>query len=75
MDRDHSDSEDQDKLLRCEDCGTSFLFCVGEQRFFASRQFPAPKRCKACRSWRREGYPTREAQGQRNMAQQSVTRL
>ena len=29
----------QDKLLRCRDCGTEFLFSVGEQEFFALKGY------------------------------------
>lgn len=39
----------KDSVLECCDCGRKFLFSTGEQRFFASHQFQAPKRCKACR--------------------------
>ena len=39
----------KDITIECYDCGRKFLFSTGEQRFFASHQFQAPKRCKACR--------------------------
>ena len=50
-----------DKTLICRDCGSPFLFTVGEQEFYASRGFVnQPGRCPACRAARRQG---REASG------------
>jgi CxxC-x17-CxxC domain-containing protein len=43
-----------DKQLTCTDCGSSFLFTIGEQQFFASKGLTnEPRRCPACRSARR----------------------
>ena len=43
-----------DKTITCVDCGTPFIFTVGEQEFFASKGFTnEPKRCASCRSARR----------------------
>ncbi|HXZ39089.1 MAG TPA: zinc-ribbon domain containing protein [Terriglobales bacterium] len=45
--------EFQDKMLKCIDCGTEFLFTAGEQLFFRDKQFKnEPKRCKACKAKR-----------------------
>lgn len=45
--------EFQDKMLKCVDCGTEFLFTAGEQLFFHDKQFKnEPKRCKACKAKR-----------------------
>lgn len=45
--------EFHDKILRCADCGTEFVFTAGEQMFFAEKGFRnEPKRCKACKSKR-----------------------
>src|ERR1700744_4580792 len=45
--------EFQDKILKCIDCGTDFVFTAGEQLFFHDKQFRnEPKRCKACKSKR-----------------------
>ena len=42
--------------LQCIDCGSDFLFTVGEQEFHASRGFTnPPKRCTPCRRARRTG--------------------
>lgn len=54
MQRIDSRSHLQDKLLTCCDCGADFLFTIGEQIFFASKQLSEPKRCKACRQVRRQ---------------------
>ena len=45
--------EFQDKVLKCIDCGTDFIFTAGEQLFFYDKQFKnEPKRCKACKTKR-----------------------
>jgi DNA-directed RNA polymerase subunit RPC12/RpoP len=42
--------EFQDKILRCTECGSEFVFTAGEQLFFHDKQFKhPPKRCKACK--------------------------
>jgi CxxC-x17-CxxC domain-containing protein len=39
-----------DKSLTCSDCGTSFIFTVGEQEFYATKGLTnEPKRCSSCR--------------------------
>jgi len=41
----------QDKVLRCVDCNSDFVFSVGEQLFFRDRQFHNdPRRCKSCKT-------------------------
>ena len=50
-----------DRLLKCSDCGTDFVFTAGEQLFFFDKQFKNdPKRCKLCKA-KRQGL-TRTAQ-------------
>jgi len=45
--------EFQDKVLKCVDCGTEFVFTAGEQLFFHDKRFKnEPKRCKSCKSRR-----------------------
>src|SRR5258708_12323616 len=45
--------EYQDKILKCIDCGTDFVFTAGEQLFFHDKQFKnEPKRCKNCKGKR-----------------------
>ncbi|MGA7315612.1 MAG: zinc-ribbon domain containing protein [Silvibacterium sp.] len=42
-----------DKILKCVDCGSDFVFTAGEQLFFHDKQFKNdPKRCKNCKSKR-----------------------
>jgi hypothetical protein len=43
----------KDKRLRCLDCGISFVFSKGEQRYFLSKGLSEPKRCPQCRLKRR----------------------
>lgn len=38
-----------DKYLVCCDCGCTFVFEAGEQRFFLSKGLSTPKRCPECR--------------------------
>jgi CxxC-x17-CxxC domain-containing protein len=43
--------EFQDKVLKCVDCSSDFVFTVGEQIFFRDKQFRnEPKRCKICKT-------------------------
>jgi CxxC-x17-CxxC domain-containing protein len=43
--------EFQDKVLKCVDCNTDFVFSVGEQIFYRDKQFRnEPKRCKTCKT-------------------------
>lgn len=43
--------EFQNKVLKCIDCNTDFVFTVGEQIFFRDKQFRnEPKRCKTCKT-------------------------
>ena len=45
--------EYQDRILKCVDCGTEFVFTAGEQLFYHDKQFKnEPKRCKNCKSMR-----------------------
>lgn len=39
-----------DKQIVCANCGRSFLWSEGEQRFYKERHLSPPKRCKACRT-------------------------
>ncbi len=39
----------KDKRLQCLDCGVSFVFSKGEQRYFLSKSLSEPKRCLQCR--------------------------
>ncbi|HEY1463989.1 MAG TPA: zinc-ribbon domain containing protein [Terriglobales bacterium] len=45
--------EFQDKVLKCVDCGSDFVFTAGEQLFFHDKQFKnEPKRCRGCKTKR-----------------------
>ncbi len=39
--------------IQCDDCHQEFIFSVGEQAFFAERNFTPPKRCPECRAVRK----------------------
>ena len=39
----------KDKYITCRNCGKEFVFSARSQKFFASKKWNAPKRCKCCR--------------------------
>jgi CxxC-x17-CxxC domain-containing protein len=43
-----------DRELNCTSCGRTFLFTASEQEWFAQRGFQEPRRCKSCRSARKQ---------------------
>ena len=48
--------EYHDRVLKCVDCGSEFVFTAGEQMFFADKGFKnEPKRCKGCKGKRAQG--------------------
>jgi CxxC-x17-CxxC domain-containing protein len=48
--------EYHDKVLKCADCGSEFVFSAGEQMFFVDKGFKnEPKRCKNCKAPRIQG--------------------
>ena len=57
--------EFQDKVLKCIDCGSEFVFTAGEQLFFHDKQFKnEPKRCKACKGKRNASLGSSQGGGQ-----------
>lgn len=52
---DTSMTQPGDLTLTCRErnCGQQFVFTVGEQNFYAERQFTTPVRCKTCRQARK----------------------
>jgi len=47
-------SDLQDKVIVCKDCGQEFTFTVGEQNFYAEKDFEnEPVRCTDCRAARK----------------------
>lgn len=53
----------QDITLECADCGSSFIFTVGEQEFYASKGLVnTPKRCNECRNKRKQSFSSRKAE-------------
>ena len=44
-----------DKTLKCRDCGSEFVFSVGEQEFYKEKGFTnEPTRCISCRRAKKE---------------------
>ena len=47
--------EYQDRLVKCVDCESEFVFTAGEQLFYADKGFKNdPKRCKPCKAKRNQ---------------------
>jgi CxxC-x17-CxxC domain-containing protein len=45
-----------DRVLKCVDCGSDFIFTAAEQSFFREKQFRHdPKHCRPCRAKRSTG--------------------
>lgn len=42
-----------DQQIECVECGRSFTWSAGEQRYYAERDLQSPKRCPDCRAHRR----------------------
>jgi len=43
------ESQLEDKLLMCKDCGEKYVWTAGEQKFFLDKGLQnIPKRCKVC---------------------------
>ena len=42
-----------DQQIECVECGRTFVWSAGEQRFYAERGFQPPKHCPDCRAHRR----------------------
>ena len=43
----------EDAWIVCVDCRTRFLLTIGERRFYESKNFVLPFRCRPCRLARR----------------------
>ena len=44
-----------DKTITCRDCGSEFIFSVGEQEFYQEKGFTnEPRRCISCRRAKKE---------------------
>ena len=48
-----------DIQITCADCSQPFDHTEGEQKFYAERNFSAPKRCKPCRQKRKDARDDR----------------
>lgn len=46
---DRSFEQFEDVVLECIDCGNSFVFSAGQQKFFKQHRLQQPKRCETCR--------------------------
>ena len=46
----------EDKEITCIDCGKTFIFTVGEQEFYKSKNFAFPQRCRQCAKKKRSRF-------------------
>jgi hypothetical protein len=50
-----SEIQFEDKCITCSDCGATFIFSAGEQKFFADKELYHPrKRCRECNAKKSE---------------------
>jgi CxxC-x17-CxxC domain-containing protein len=55
----------EDRILECMDCGASFTWTAGEQRFFEEKGFTnEPRRCADCRARKKAARASGEAEGE-----------
>ncbi|HBQ63469.1 MAG TPA: cytochrome C551 [Clostridiales bacterium] len=48
-----------DKVLKCKDCSSEFIFSDGEQTFYKEKGFEnEPQRCPDCRRARKQQRPS-----------------
>ena len=45
-----------EKIIKCKECNTEFVFTENEQKFYEEKGFPEPKRCKECRKLKQTKY-------------------
>ena len=50
----------EDVKIKCQDCGTEFIFNIAEQKWYEEHQFTPPKRCRYCRNRRKNEQIQRE---------------
>jgi len=49
-----------DKTITCKECNTDFTLTEGEQQFFKQMAYQEPKRCKVCRTQRKQAPDTNQ---------------
>ena len=55
----------EDRILECMDCGVSFTWTAGEQRFFEEKGFTnEPRRCADCRARKKAARASEEPEGE-----------
>ena len=47
----------RDQILICRDCGESFTWTSGEQKFYYAKGLSQPTHCPACRERRKRTLP------------------
>ncbi len=71
-----TETDFQDRVLKCSDCGADFIWTAGEQAFFHDKSLKnEPKRCKPCKQAKNErlaAIATAQASGVRQRVEVSV---
>jgi CxxC-x17-CxxC domain-containing protein len=67
-----SEIQFEDKYIKCSDCGETFIFSAGEQKFFADKNLRyARKRCRECNAKKSERIKRAKIRG--TVPQSNVT--
>jgi hypothetical protein len=56
--------KDRDRELICQDCQSTFIWTVGEQRFYRELNYTQPKRCVSCRAYLKRKIRERNRTGE-----------
>lgn len=43
----------KDRWMKCVDCGSEYLWEIGEQKYYKERGYLAPRHCPSCRKIRK----------------------
>lgn len=53
----------KDIKIKCQDCGSEFIFSAPEQNFYEEKGFIPPKRCRYCRQKHKNNIERRNYNG------------
>ncbi len=69
-----SEIQFEDKCITCSDCGATFIFSAGEQKFFADKELYHPrKRCRECNAKKSERIKRAKIRGTVPQANVTIT--
>jgi hypothetical protein len=53
------------EMLKCCDCGNNFEWSEKDQKFYRSKGYEPPKRCRSCRDKRKKRFADNKKRGNR----------